>query len=715
MGKLGVEENTSKAFVSRSEPPPRVIAPLASANTGSALFVINLCASQAPASNVAKSLPGLDGYRLFQVSRVEDGRTRYRLRLGFFTSEADAENVLATVRVQYPTAFTTCLCDEDRKFTRGYDAVASMPKPVAAPQIAGVAPVRAPTAAAASTAAPAKLAAPAAAMKSAPAAKPAVAAAVAKAAVAAPAAETKAKPAAVAEASKTAAKAAPPPAPVVAARPPAADSEIIELTWEPEEVPAPAVAAEKKTQPATPAKVATPTPAVVTEFHWEPPATDPKAVNKPAAKPIETKAVEAKPAAKPAAKAVETKPAAKVAEPLAAKPDAGKLAKAAPTKADKEKSKTIELTLESEPKAAPAPAAVKPATDKPFHVGKGVEIPAVGLSLETGAMPAAAVSKATEQAKQQIAAKANAPAPSIPAPAELKPLLGKAKAFEIPDLDSTQTIRALTAAELNDDAQEKWFSIQLAISDQPVNLDAMPRLDIFEAYRLYSVANAGSGKIAHYLRVGFFREEVSAEAVSGYLKTFFGSPTVVRISIAEHSRFKDPPGTKAKPATSARSDAKVVDLTHARDRAKPVVPTVTMEVTPGPTADATGSFDMNATGSFKTDATGSFKPNATGAFKPNATGSFKASANATGKHKALSSKPAAKASGTATKRSGPPTQSTTKDRNATTGKHRVPTRKLTLQEELLNEAREVALSESGIRKLPKSDSLLSRLVGKLTK
>ena len=84
----------------------------------------------------------------------------------------------------------------------------------------------------------------------------------------------------------------------------------------------------------------------------------------------------------------------------------------------------------------------------------------------------------------------------------------------LPDLDSTQTIRALTSDELNDDSQEKWFAIQLAASEQPVNLDAMPHLDIFEAYRLYSVATAGSGKIVHSLRLGFFKEAVSAEAVS---------------------------------------------------------------------------------------------------------------------------------------------------------------------------------------------------------
>ena len=132
-----------------------------------------------------------------------------------------------------------------------------------------------------------------------------------------------------------------------------------------------------------------------------------------------------------------------------------------------------------------------------------------------------------------------------------------------PELDSTQTIRALTNAEMEDEQQDKWFAVQLAVSDQPVNLDAMPRLDIFEAYRLYSVATAGSGKIVHSLRLGFFKEAVSAEAVSGYLKTFFGSPTVMRVSVAEHARFKDAPSTKKPPAAPVH-EAKVVELNNAR-------------------------------------------------------------------------------------------------------------------------------------------------------
>jgi hypothetical protein len=240
---------------------------------------------------------------------------------------------------------------------------------------------------------------------------------------------------------------------------------------------------------------------------------------------------------------------------------------------------------------------------------------------------------------------------------------------------------------MEDAQQEKWFAVQLAVSDQPVNLDAMPRLDIFEAYRLYSVATAGSGKIVHSLRLGFFKEAVSAEAVMGYLQTFFGSPTVMRVSVAEHGRFKDAPSTK-KPAPPA-NEGKVVELNNAR-AARPVVPTVTMEVAPGVDSAATGSFNMNATGSFNMNATGTHK------------------ALATGTHKALKS---------AAKAAGPKTKSAPRAKTGNTGKHKtMPSlEKKSLAEELLDEAREVQLSESGIRKLPKNDSLLSRMLGKLTK
>lgn len=382
--------------------------------------------------------------------------------------------------------------------------------------------------------------------------------------------------------------------------------------------------------------------------------------------------------------------------------------------------RALDLTI-SDPPAAPA-ASQSTAPTAPFHVGKGVQFTDIGISLEADSAPrpaapsqpsATAATKAGASVKPKadkapLAAKPVAtPAPKVPekiakpthTPVAAKPAVPAlppiritgAPNAQLPELDSTQTIRALTSSEMEDAAQEKWFAVVLAVSEQPVNLDAMPRLDIFEAYRLYSVATAGSGKIVHSLRLGFFKEAVSAEAVSGYLKTFFGSPTIMRISVAEHARFKDPPSAKAPV-----HDGKVVELNHART-ARPVVPTVTMEVSPG--------VDPAATGSFRPFDTGSFKIGASGTHRALATGSHKALG--TGTHRALNG--AAKSAGPHVKHG--------RSKNGSTGKYKTlpPVEKRSLAEQLLDEAREVELSESGIRKLPKNDSLLSRMFGKLTK
>lgn len=656
---------------------------ITASGTGSALFVINLCASMAPIATAGKTLPGFENYRLYQVARAEDGRTRHRLRLGFFTSEAETEKALAVVRAEYPTAFTACLADEDRKFTRGFIVeAASAPKPQIAvvvdndstrPQMKALQIETPPVAAKTAAMAPAPLRTPAPAP-----AQPA-------SAQQAPAPQAAIKPVAAA-----------PVAPAVKAPP-------------------------KSTAKPTAPVGAKPLDAVEIEITFDQPA-----LKLPAA------AVDAAPVVKaPAAEAPAKSASLELAAPGARLPvgATGQHRGIVATKAPALDS--IDLSLANDTVmgrvASKAPTAAPTQPNQPFHVGKGVDLPATNLTLDS----------TSERGQQKPSTPAAAPAPSqpaqqaMPAAAVAKSAAPKAVApvknptaaptaaakvaattapFTQGDLDSTQTIRALTDAELNDETQEKWFAIQLAVSDQPMNLDAMPHLDIFEAYRPYSVAAAGSGKITHSLRIGFFREHVSAEAVAGYLKTFFPTPSVVRISVAEHARFKEPAEKPAAP-TSESSEGKVVAISEARAR-KPVIPTVTMEVET-PDVNATGSFKPNATGSFKPHATGSFKPNATGSFKPNATGSFKPNATgsfkpgATGAHKAV--KTAAKGSGAAIKRS----PAATVNKNSATGKHPALPKKR-LSEELNEVARDVDLEESGVRQLSKSGSLLSRLVGKLT-
>src|SRR6266436_670045 len=76
-------------------------------------FVINLSASTAPITVPAKSIAGCEQAHMYQLQRTEDRRPRYRLRLGPFSSEDEADAVLMMVRDIYPGALTATADDDD--------------------------------------------------------------------------------------------------------------------------------------------------------------------------------------------------------------------------------------------------------------------------------------------------------------------------------------------------------------------------------------------------------------------------------------------------------------------------------------------------------------------------------------------------------------------------------------------------------------------------
>ena len=151
----------------------------------------------------------------------------------------------------------------------------------------------------------------------------------------------------------------------------------------------------------------------------------------------------------------------------------------------------------------------------------------------------------------------------LPAPREVKKL-----DEPLPDLESTQTIRALTPKELEDSEVSRWFVIQLAIADHAFDPDAVPNLDIFSEYRLYSVAGLDQGRVVHALRLGFFREEIGAVAVASYLGTYWDKPTIKRVSLAERERFADQrvEARKDVGATGRHSVIEITDELVARRR-----------------------------------------------------------------------------------------------------------------------------------------------------
>jgi hypothetical protein len=154
--------------------------------------------------------------------------------------------------------------------------------------------------------------------------------------------------------------------------------------------------------------------------------------------------------------------------------------------------------------------------------------------------PASAVRPPTPSAKPAwpIAASAIVRPAERPSPPPRVHAVQPAPA-DAPSIDSTQTIRALTPLELADDQASQWFSIQLALSEENVDPEHVPSLDIFNEYRLYSVTGLDHDRVMHALRLGFFSSELAAEAVAGYLRGFFDSPCIKRVSLAERERFAE--------------------------------------------------------------------------------------------------------------------------------------------------------------------------------
>ena len=340
-------------------------------------FVINLTTSSAPIALPAKSIAGCEYAQLYQLQRIEDRRPRYRLRVGPFASEDEADAILKIVRDTYPGALTATADGEDLR------AIANLqPKAVPPP----------------------------------PAAKPAAAIV--------------------------------PPPPVM--------------------------------KPA--AGIVAPPPVMKPAAAMAPPVASPPVLT------VEQKVSVRTPAAKPALS---------VMPPVVAPP-----------------------VLRVEQKVA-----VRAPQPRPVIAG----VPPI-----------------------------KAAAPAVPPAGPVHKLN-----TPLPDLESTQTVRALTQLELNDEQASRWFVIQLSLSEDAFDPETVPNLDIFSVYRLYCVAGIDQGRIVHALRLGFFSEEIAASAVASYLGAFYDKPAIKRVSGAERQRFADQ-SLKARKDVGATGKQAVIEITDER-------------------------------------------------------------------------------------------------------------------------------------------------------
>ncbi len=198
---------------------------------------------------------------------------------------------------------------------------------------------------------------------------------------------------------------------------------------------------------------------------------------------------------------------------------------------------SLVLSLLDDPRAAPpvlldrvvAPRVATPGVATPARVA--TPTPHMKPAPATKAGP---VTKAVPGTKPLSPAKPAPPAPKPNATAANVALDPKKPSLNV---ESTQTVRALSQLELEGGQASQWFVIQLSLSEQAFDSEAVPNLDIFSVYRLYSVAGIDQGRIVHALRLGFFAEGSAAAAVASYLSAYYDKPTVKRVSSAERERF----------------------------------------------------------------------------------------------------------------------------------------------------------------------------------
>src|SRR5271163_2014598 len=92
---------------------------------GDGPFVINLSVSTAPIVLPPKPFAGRWEAHVYQIQVTEDGRTRFRLRLGPFNAEDEADAMLAEVRDTYPGALTATASGADLRVIESIEAKAN--------------------------------------------------------------------------------------------------------------------------------------------------------------------------------------------------------------------------------------------------------------------------------------------------------------------------------------------------------------------------------------------------------------------------------------------------------------------------------------------------------------------------------------------------------------------------------------------------------------
>jgi hypothetical protein len=468
-------------------------------------FVINLSASTAPIDLPNGAIAGCQQGHVYQVQRTEDRRLRYRLRFGPITSEDEADAILEKLRDVYPSALTATADADDLR------AIAAIQAKVIAH---------------------------------------------------------------LAAAAKAAEKAAPKPAVKVVEKPVEKVAEKVVLTAPSAAVPS---ASPMATSPATSPTPTLPSP-VMLSTPQAPKAEEARQTEIPTvlAPPVLAPPVLAPPVLAPPVLSMEQEvireraPVAPPVSPVKAVPAIPPVAAAPSTSTRKRVSSAVSMIPLL---TTVATSSIKRVISKPA-LSSARTAPVRAMPHTQPKMPAATAAPIASPASltaappkptavTPVAAAVPNSAPTVAAPPASAAAPVEQLSLRSLGLETTQTVRALTAVELEDDESLRWFVIQLSMADEPFDSETVPNLDIFTLYRLYCVAGVDQGRVVHTLRLGFFSEEIAAGAVASYLAEFYENPIVKRVSVAERQRFADQRFEPRKDVGATGKQA-VIEITNER-------------------------------------------------------------------------------------------------------------------------------------------------------
>lgn len=120
--------------------------------------------------------------------------------------------------------------------------------------------------------------------------------------------------------------------------------------------------------------------------------------------------------------------------------------------------------------------------------------------------------------------------------------------------DDTQARRVLKDAVIQ--GAPVLFAVQMFESAADIDLANIPALSIFRAYTLYRTTVSREHRPLHSLRLGFFKDAISAKQVAYFVRSQFASVAVVPVTEAERDRAKASP---IDPARLSDSFQRAVD------------------------------------------------------------------------------------------------------------------------------------------------------------